>query len=108
MTPQLHQFQIWQLKRREGLKAYRYASLAMLRSSKLTVKADNYSMVWASTQEGTDDMDVLEALYEAFNVYAPSSFRGHLMSVSDVIILDNKRAYYCDSIGWKRIEDWEV
>lgn len=74
----------------------------------LAVEKKDYSMVWAATEDGKEDVDILEALYERFNIYAPMNFRGSMMSVSDVVVLDGSRAYYCDSIGWSRIKNWEV
>jgi len=45
--------------------------------------------------------DILEGLFNVFNVYEtqPADFRGHSLSMSDVVVIDNK-AYYCDMVGW--------
>lgn len=102
-----HLFQIWQLKRSPALREKRFVGLNELRKKKLPVLKEDYMMVWAATVEADQDVDCLEALYEQFNIYTPINFRGHLMSVSDVVVLDNQRAYYCDSIGWSQIKDWE-
>jgi hypothetical protein len=42
-------------------------------------------------------------LWREFNVNHPADFRGHSLSVSDVVQLGD-RYYYCQSIGWKMIE----
>ena len=44
----------------------------------------------------------LEAIYRRFNVEGHPLFRGHSLSVSDVVVTDSG-AYFCDSIGFKRI-----
>jgi hypothetical protein len=36
----------------------------------------------------------------------PSDFRGHSLSVSDVVYLDGKY-YYCDSFGYKELTNFE-
>lgn len=49
---------------------------------------------------------LLERLYEKFNIGIPEGFRGHSMSVSDVVAVkkDGKiTCYYCDRIGFMEI-----
>lgn len=51
----------------------------------------------------------LYTLYERFNIHSPDDFRGHSLSVSDVIVLDvdgKKTAYYVDSFGFTEIEEF--
>lgn len=48
----------------------------------------------------------LEELYIIFNMHHPSDFRGHSLSVSDVVYLDGKY-YYCDSFGYKELTNFE-
>lgn len=45
---------------------------------------------------------ILEDLYYKFNMDHPADFRGHSMSVSDVVVLDDA-AYFCDDFGFKRV-----
>ena len=51
----------------------------------------------------------LEAIFTDFNINHPDDFRGHSLSVSDVVALkrfpdcDFWNYYYCDSFGWKDI-----
>lgn len=50
----------------------------------------------------------LEELFVVFNVRRPESYKGHSLSVSDVIVLGEgteKRAYYVDSFGFKRLDE---
>jgi hypothetical protein len=41
----------------------------------------------------------LERLFIMFNLNHPADFRGHSLSVSDVVAIEGKH-YYCDSIGF--------
>ena len=53
-------------------------------------------------------MDLINYLWEVFNERHPEGFRGHSMSVSDIILVkdieaNEKKYYYCDNFGWKDI-----
>lgn len=50
----------------------------------------------------TDVMDILEELFTELNINHPADYRGHSLSVSDIIVIDD-HYYYCDSIGWKEV-----
>ena len=43
--------------------------------------------------------NTLEELFEVFNVERPADFKGHSLSVSDIVELDG-HYYYCDNVGW--------
>lgn len=69
---------------------------------------DFYRSVWIGKEEARDDMDLVNYLYEVFNEHRPNGFRGHSLSVSDIIRVqeENKAEstyYYCDSFGWQDI-----
>lgn len=53
--------------------------------------------------------DILERLFEIFNMNHPREFEGHSMSTSDIVELKidnfNLGKYYCDFFGFTRIED---
>ena len=51
-----------------------------------------------------DDELTLESIYIELNTYRHQypDFRGHSLSVSDVVALPSGR-WFCDSMGWKRI-----
>lgn len=49
--------------------------------------------------------DTLDSIYERFNLQHPADFRGHSLSVSDVIVMHQNgqdQAYYVDSFGFKK------
>jgi len=53
---------------------------------------------------------ILDKLWEMFNINHPADFRGHSLSVSDLVALKKDENdywywYYCDSFGWKEITD---
>lgn len=50
------------------------------------------------------DLKTLDHLFGVFNIHHPKDFRGHSLSVSDVVRLDGTDDY-CDSLGWVNIKE---
>lgn len=65
---------------------------------------DNYDVVYEGEIDDTDKEtgDILEDIYVHFNMFIPKGFKGHSMSMSDVIRL-NGESYYCDRFGFVKI-----
>ena len=81
-------------------------SLDWLESKGLSVDRDNYRMVYAMQREPGE---TLEDIYRRFNIDHPEDFKGHSLSVSDVVVLHGDgadTAYYVDSIGFKELPDF--
>jgi len=65
----------------------------------------DYKLVYESEtnlDEKFDDITILDNLFNKFNLNHPEDFYGHSLSVSDVVVLDDKM-YFCDDFGWKEI-----
>lgn len=45
---------------------------------------------------------VLDKIFEKFNINHPTDFTCHSLSISDIVKI-NDDAYYCQPIGWKNI-----
>ena len=67
---------------------------------------NQYKKVYESEIEGETPAGILEDLFQKFNIHLPKGFRGHSLSVSDVVILDDVK-YYCDCYGWVNTETGE-
>jgi hypothetical protein len=66
----------------------------------------DYELVYEGDAENNEN--VLDKLFEKFNLDWPVGFHGHSLSVSDIIALNDgteKKFYYCDMFGWKMIND---
>lgn len=50
---------------------------------------------------------LLGNIYTKFNIDPPADFKGHSMSVSDLICINEESWYYVDDIGFKYIGDFE-
>jgi hypothetical protein len=59
-----------------------------------------------------NELKSLEDVYEKFNIDMPKSYYGHSLSVSDIVeVIDsdsvNNGFYYCDSIGFKKVDNFD-
>lgn len=67
---------------------------------------ENYQIVYDGQIETND----LDAIFEKFNLHHPPDFKGHSLSMSDVIELYNKDGsefHYVDRFGFKQIDFYE-
>ncbi len=69
-----------------------------------------YRSVWNGTEEAADDMDLVNYLWEVFNIKHPVGYRARSLSVSDIIRVEDTETNtvkycYCDNFGWKDITD---
>lgn len=64
----------------------------------------NYRQTYAGEIASHEtDAARLEALFRLFNLEHPADFRSYSLSVGDVVLIDSRRAYYCDMVGWQPI-----
>ena len=62
-----------------------------------------------SELQGRTQSATLEAVYEKFNIDHPADYKGHSLSVSDIVVLheDGKnRAHFVDSFGFTGLPDF--
>ena len=73
----------------------------------LSVQKENYAAVYAGNLDRRGDtQDKLNELYETFNIHRPEDFRGHSLSVSDIVALKQNgvvSCHYVDSWGFKEL-----
>lgn len=96
-------YEIYQLKHDDELRYHRFESLDRLHKFGLEVDKDNYELVYSA--DNNENM-ALEDIFEKFNVNRPDDFKGHSLSVSDIVVLKSdgeEKAYYCDSFGFTEI-----
>lgn len=92
-------FTIYQLKDDVPVD-YHFRSLERLQENGLAVDPANYEKIY--TAPLTPGMG-LERIFEKFNFDRPEDFKGHSLSVSDVVVLHQNgkdTAHYTDSIGF--------
>ena len=99
-------YSIYQLDLSDSTDDLRFMSLDWLEKKGLPVDRDNYQMVYAAE---LSPGETLEDIYTRFNIDHPEDFKGHSLSVSDVVVLHEKgsdTAYYVDSIGFAELPDF--
>lgn len=101
-------FAIYQLKGGEDLRDYRFEGMDWLIGHGLTVDRANYELVYtAPLSDFNGDKDhALNKLYEQFNINHPTDFKGHSLSVSDIVALKvdgTVSSHYVDSFGFKEL-----
>ena len=99
-------FSIYQLKGGSETLDYRFEPLDSIHRNGLSVKPENYELVYEAPLTAKDD---LESIYTRFNVDRPADFTGHSLSVSDIVVLhqDGKdTAHYCDRAGFYEVPEF--
>ena len=99
-------FSIYQLKSGNETLDYRFEPLDAIRNNGLSVKPENYEQVYTAP---LTEKDSLESIYTRFNIDRPADFKGHSLSVSDIVVLhqDGKdTAHYCDRFGFSQVPEF--
>lgn len=95
-APEQPNFSIYQVPPGPEGRDYRYRSYAELRADGLTVDRANYQLVYtAPLDKGT----TLDDIFRRFNMEIPPDFKGHSLSMSDIIVFrqeGQQTAYYVD------------
>ena len=99
-------FGIYQLKDGDGMRDYYFEPYNRLQAAGLSVEAANYDLIYtAELTPGTS----LEDIYTRFNIDHPKDFKGHSLSVSDIVVLHQNgenTAHYVDSIGYRDVPEF--
>ena len=97
---------IYQLARREETMDLRFEPFDRLQATGHTVDRANYELVY--TAPLTKDM-TLGGIWQKFNIDRPADFKGHSLSVSDIVVLHQNgenTAHYVDSIGFQQVPEF--
>ena len=104
--PDRDSFFIYQLKRGDETRDLRFEPYDRLTAAGHTVDPANYDLIYsAPLAPGTS----LEAIFTRFNIDHPRDFKGHSLSVSDVVVLHQNgqdTAHYVDSIGYRQTPEF--
>ena len=100
-------YMICQIRRGGDLDAHRFMSYDYLQQKGITPERSGYDAVYTGdlTDYGNTVMN-LDMLYQTFNISRPEDFKGHSLSVSDIIAIrkdGDVSCHYVDSIGFREI-----
>ena len=99
-------FAIYQIDHGSKAMEYLFMGMDFVKSQGMEVTAGDYQCVYSGILQPSDNLDTL---YSVFNQNHPADFRGHSMSVSDVVITNQNgdlRAFYVDSFGFTELPDF--
>jgi hypothetical protein len=106
-TTPLRRFSIYQLKNSVALHNIRFEPFDYLQKNGIPCDIRNYGLVYSGHMRPHES---LENLFYKFNMERPEDFKGHSLSVSDVIVVKERgksTAYYVDSFGFKQLDRFE-
>lgn len=101
------QYSIYQLKRSDNLHGIRFESFDYLQKNGIKCDIRNYDLIYSGDMRPNE---TLENLFYKFNMEHPEDFKGHSLSVSDVVVVKERgksTAHYVDSIGFKQFDHFE-
>ena len=105
-APEQDSFSIYQIKSGDETRDYRFEPFDRLQATGRSVDRANYDLVYTAP---LDSKTTLEDIYRTFNIDHPADFKGHSLSVSDVVVLHQggkDTAYYCDSFGFQQVPEF--
>ena len=98
---------IYQINRTRDVDRIKFLGLDSLSTfqGNQDINSRIYDMVYQGSVEAVD----LEDVYRIFNTECPRDFKGHSLSVSDVVeVVEGPGTapgfYFCDCIGFRRVE----
>ena len=104
--PDKDTFSIYQLKRGDETRDFLFEPYDRLAATGHTAEQTNYDLIYtAELTPGTS----LEDIYTRFNIDHPKDFKGHSLSVSDVVVLHQNgqdTAHYVDSSGYRQVPEF--
>lgn len=105
-APEQDSFSIYQIKSGDEMRDYRFEPYDRLQATGRSVDRANYDLVYTAPLDGKT---TLEDIYRTFNIDHPADFKGHSLSVSDVVVLHQggkDTAHYCDSFGFQQVPEF--
>lgn len=87
-----------------------FANYSYLQKKEMEPEIDRYEVVYHGFISMSEDVNrQLEDLYVKFNIDHPDDFRGHSMSVSDIValkVVGEVSFHYVDSVGFQKLENF--
>ena len=103
-------FLIYQIRRGGELDAYRFMNYDYLQSKGVTPERGGYDAIYTGgLADYGDNKTNLDMIYQRFNVDHPADFKGHSLSVSDIVALKQNgvvSCHYVDSIGFRELPNF--
>ena len=103
-------FLIYQIRRGGELDAYRFMNYDYLQSKGVMPERGGYDAIYTGGfMDYGNARTNLDMIYQRFNVDHPADFKGHSLSVSDIVALKKDgvvSCHYVDSIGFRELPNF--
>ena len=103
-------FLIYQIRRGGELDTYRFMNYDYLQSKGITPERGGYDAIYTGGFMDYGNVRTnLDMIYQRFNVDHPADFKGHSLSVSDIVALKQNgvvSCHYVDSIGFRELPNF--
>ena len=99
-------FSIYQIKGGDETRDFRFEPYDRLQAAGNVVDKANYELVYSAPLAPETS---LEDIYTCFNIDHPKDFKGHSLSVSDVVVLHQDgqdAAHFVDSVGFREVPEF--
>jgi len=99
-------FGIYQIKDDSPGENYAFMNMRFIESHGMQIKKEDYKLVYVGELLGNMSLD---DIFERFNIDRPEDFRGHSLSVSDIVVLndgENVTAHFVDSISFEQLDSF--
>ena len=99
-------FSIYQIKGGDETRDFRFEPYDRLEAAGNVVDRANYELVYSAPLAPETS---LEDIYTRFNIDHPKDFKGHSLSVSDVVVLHQDgqdAAHFVDSVGFREVPEF--
>ena len=100
------QFGIYQIRDGSAGENYKFMNMSFIESHSMQIKKEDYELVYVG--ELLENMS-LDDIFEKFNISRPEDFRGHSLSVSDIVVMndgENVTAHFVDSISFAELDNF--
>ena len=103
-------FLIYQIRHGGELDAYRFMNYDYLQSKGVMPERGGYDAIYTGgVMDYGNARTNLDMIYQRFNVDHPADFKGHSLSVSDIVALKQNgvvSCHYVDSIGFRELPNF--
>ena len=99
-------FGIYQIKDDSPGENYAFMNMSFIESHGMQIKKEDYKLVYVGELLGNMSLD---DIFERFNIDRPEDFRGHSLSVSDIVVLNDGEkvtAHFVDSISFEQMDSF--
>lgn len=99
-------FGIYQIRDDSPGENYAFMNMSFIESHGMQIKKEDYKLVYVGELSGNMSLD---DIFERFNIDRTEDFRGHSLSVSDIVVLNDGEkvtAHFVDSISFEQLDSF--